>query len=216
MTVFLNDEIIKEKIPSFFRFAGEISDCFTVSRRFNGKIPKQLLNKINAELKEQILLEDTQRRDKYKKDDKYVRELKQVMQINSKKQALKYFDDVKKHDLKAANSGSPSGECTEFKTDREDFIDVHYSKQSALSRGYLFEICKFKKDGQTLHQITSKMNCIYDRPYTIDDTEFDDIAFYNGNQLKVAISSKERFCFLDLTNEEFTNFVKLKLTHELN
>lgn len=104
---------------------------FTVSRRFNGKIPKQILNKINAELKEQILLEDTQRRDKYKKDDKYVRELKQVMQINSKKQALKYFDDVKKHDLKAANSGSPSGECTEFKTDREDFIDVHYSKQSA-------------------------------------------------------------------------------------
>lgn len=85
-----------------------------------------------------------------------------------------------------------------------------------LSRGYLFEICKFKKGWATLHQITSKMNCIYDRPYTIDDTEFDDIAFYNGNQLKVAISSKERFCFLDLTNEEFTNFVKLKLTHELN
>lgn len=28
MTVFLNDEIIKEKIPSFFRFAGEISDWF--------------------------------------------------------------------------------------------------------------------------------------------------------------------------------------------
>ena len=43
LTVFINDEIIPERISAFFKFAAEISDQCVLSRQFFGKLPKEPL-----------------------------------------------------------------------------------------------------------------------------------------------------------------------------
>ena len=215
MTVFINDEVLQERIPAFFRFAADISDSFAVSRQFGGKLPKELYNKVNNELRAEINKDDAARREKYKKDEKYARELKQVMGITTKKQAVKYFDDVKKQDMRAITASRKLTDDEQFASEREDYIETVYSKQTAVKRGPLFELARFKC-GETLKLLTSGLKSVYDSPFVVDGCEFEDIAFYKDGEVKLGICSAERFCLLRLTKEELNDFVKLKPTHELS
>ena len=215
LTVFINDEIIPERISAFFKFAAEISDQCVLSRQFFGKLPKDLYNQVNNELRAEINKDDAARREKYKKDESFAKELKQVWGINSKKQAIKHFDDLKKADMRAVTASRKITEDERFTCEREDYIDTIYSKQTAVKRGPLFELARFKNE-RTLNEITKGMKSIYESPFTVDGCEFEDISFYKDGEVKIGICSKERFCLLRVTKEELNEFVKLKPTHELN
>lgn len=219
MTVFINDDILQDKISVFFDFAKEISDNFIISREYNGKLPKDIFNGVNSELKSEINKEDIARREKYKKDEKYARELKQVMGIATKKQAVKYFDDVKKEDMKAVTTSRTLGDDKPFKSISDDFIETYYSKQSAVRRGPVFEIARFKTEGDTLKTIVDMLKTakdVYKFPYEMEGLQFSDIAFYKGEEMKIGFSCKDRFCFMQLSKDELNSFIKLKVTDELN
>lgn len=216
MTVFINDDILKEKLREFFEYAKSVSDSFCVSRKFSGKLPKEVLLNLNAEYKDELAKEDAERRERYKKDEKFAKELKQVMGIANKKQAVKYFDDLKKQASRDLSEKRKITDDACFKTDREDHLKTEYSRISAVSRGPVFESAYFSFNGKTFKEVTSVMKeGIYDYPYTLDGTEFSDLAFYKNGEFKIGINSQNRFCLMELSKDEVNEFAKIKPTHEL-
>ncbi len=216
MTIFINDDILQDKVSIFFNFAKSISDSFTLSREFNGKLPKDIFNRLNNELKAEINKEDSARREKYKKDEKYARELKQIFGIATKKQALKYFDDIKKDDLKAVTASRTLGDDKPFEAASDDHLETFYSKQSAVRRGPVFEILRFNTEGDTFRKVTVGLKDVYDSSMTYGEVRYADIAFYKDGEFKIGLNCADRYCLMRLEKEELNEFVNLKITSELS
>lgn len=99
-----------------------------------------------------------------------------------------------------------------YETDRKDYLESWYTRQSYVTLCPLFEMTRFSM-GDTLAEVSSKMKHLFSFPILLDETAFEDLAFHRGDRVLMAVCSHERFCHLDLTEEEYDRFKNLNIPH---
>lgn len=114
-----------------------------------------------------------------------------------------YFDNIYNMNLESIEAQKPllilEGENLES---LDDFIAAHYRNDTPVTRSSDFEIVYFKIGG-TFQRLKSRLPSLFKFPYKMIDRCYEDLTFYNGSRVIMAICSHEKFAYLNLTNEEY-------------
>ncbi|MBU3190213.1 hypothetical protein K9O30_13990 [Clostridium bowmanii] len=69
--------------------------------------------------------------------------------------------------------------------------------------------------GDIFKKLMSNMSKLFVYPYQIEGTEFEDLIFYKEERIILAICAHEHFAYMDLEDDEYEEFAKLNILHEL-
>lgn len=116
-----------------------------------------------------------------------------------------YEEDECDEDIKMLNIDSP--EVTDYKFRR-------YSENSV---GAIYEMIYLKK-GKILDEILKQINDIFDMPFYIEELEeeFSDLTLYDETKKTILIISHEEYAELNLTDRQYEEFKKLKISKKFN
>ena len=214
MRVYIDINLQGSKLKQFIEFIKNISNSYSIARDFNGSLPDDIMQRLNNELKERFLQEDIERREKYTKNPEYRKLLNDCLRISNTEEAIEYFDNILSQEMQMVDGSiSFSGKDHRFETMCDELIEVRYTRDTLVTRGGIFEVCYFSY-GPMLSEILLHMNSLFELPYRIESYQFMDLAFYNGNEVKLAICSHEQHAYMELNEEEFNEFLTLDIPYE--
>lgn len=209
----IEENLKGKKLRDFMLFAKEISDKISVCRYYNGMLSSDEFNQIQEEYKRMIIEEDKDYRIKFIDNFEYNKS-KFPIYVNSKEDASVYLDKVLDQNLKSYDYVkyedfiNPKQE--RFDKNRPDFLYMNYTRNTPVTRSPVFEVIYFSI-GNTLLETINKLNSLYDFPYKINNYEFEDLCFYKGNRIVLAICSHENFAYMNLDDKENLEFMKLNI-----
>jgi hypothetical protein len=219
LTIYINLNIDGEKLNELFEFIIKRSDSISVARYYTGFIDIDQFTNMQTSYKNYIYTEDKKRRDNYNTNtDDYQSHLRQTLSmLKTESDVLKYFDNLLEQDLEAYKTTKYSEYCDQldsrFVSTSNEFIKKEYSRITPVTRNPVFELVYFKL-GQISNAIISNLKGLYDYPYFIDNKEYEDLAFYNKDELIFAICSHERYAHMILNSDDYGLFKELNITHQ--
>ena len=95
-------------------------------------------------------------------------------------------------------------------SDLKDYITVEYTNSTPVTNGPRFEVVYFKI-GPLFKILQSKLPSLFTFPYEINGNCYEDIAFYNDDQVVMAVCSHENFAVLNLNDEIYELISQLNI-----
>lgn len=212
MKVYLENNITTEQSQAFLQFIEGISDSISLSRYFHEAIPEEELERINKDIKDALLAEDYDRRERFDNEIEYREKILGI--CGTEEKACIYFDGLLRQDMEAVDSFQTFEDDEPYQTDRIDFIGKIFTRETFVTRGPLFEVCYFEMK-ETWKETKQQLRSLYTFPIMIDEIKFEDLAFYQAGQLKCAICSHENYGYMELSDKEFQAFRKLGIEYEV-
>ncbi|MBE5960884.1 MAG: hypothetical protein E7256_05790 [Lachnospiraceae bacterium] len=215
-------ELIGKELEKFLDFASKISDEFSVARYFNGVIPDEVLKSVHDEYKDMLIQGDRNRRKAFSENMEYRQRICEF--TGSVEAAEEYFDQLYQQDMEGLEEGleeffiPAEGDRSfetqrPFETEREDFLKSRFTRATLVTSGALFEVCYFRM-GKTWNEVRNQLTDLFQYPIKIDETSFENPAFYRDGEAKIMVCSHDEVCTLDLTAQEAEEFKKLGIEFE--
>ncbi|BCK00584.1 hypothetical protein [Anaerocolumna chitinilytica] len=141
-----------------------------------------------------------------------------MLHFNNEHDAFSYFDELFNQELamfeELQYSNFSEKPDNRFTSTSDEFIKTMYTRVTPVTMNPVFEMCYFKI-GQVYSSIVTNMKGLYDFPYIIDGIEYEDITFYENDNIVLAVCSHERNAYLNLHERDFDAFKDLEITYEI-
>jgi len=219
LKISISEDVINERFIELISFISKRSNSISVSRYYTGFLNESEFKQMQKAYKEYIYKEDTERREKYKNNqNNYQFRLNDIFHFNNEQDAFSYFNELSNQEL-AMIEGLQYSDFSEksdnrFTSNSEEFIKTMYTRVTPVTMNPVFEMCYFKI-GQVYSSIVTNMKGLYDFPYIIDGIEYEDITFYENDNIVLAVCSHERNAYLNLHERDFDAFKDLEITYEI-
>lgn len=206
------EELKEDKRRGLIKFFLSISDKFSITTDYKGKLTKVQFEKIQKELREYFTKEEMQFEQKYKENLNYRKNLEKALKLKNEKDCLKYLDMLKRENKSTLESISYK-ECTNEQIYepffKRGFLRNNISRISGTSIGGIYNILYYG--------IEEFNHVIGDGCYNylwIEKEQFWDPAFYQKDQLvgQVQTDRKEMYC--QFTKDQFNCFCNLGIAYE--
>lgn len=197
----INENVTGQQLEEMLEMVAQNSTMMSVARYcgMNYSYKKALVSMKDAIRKHRLEYQENIDGFKDYLDEKY----------SSESEIDAYFDNIYNMNLKSNEAQKPllifEGEKLEG---FDDFIEVNYTNDTPVTSGPEFEMVYFKI-GDTFQQLKTRLPSLFKFPYKIIDKCYEDLAFYNGSRVIMAICSHEKFAYLNLTDEEYNNIKEL-------
>lgn len=215
--VYIHENLEGMKLTELISFAGKISNIISFARYYNGKLTEEEFNRIQLEYKSLILEEDKIRRRDYHENINGCQDKLSALR-GDEIRLEEYFNRQIEGDMLSYNllkyDNFQNGNGEPYITMGDDFLYTKFTRRTPVTRGPVFEMCFFII-GETYGKLLSSMNKLYEYPYQIEGYEFEDLTFYQGEWPVLAICSHEQFAYLDLEDDEYLEFAKLDILHNV-
>ncbi len=214
----INEDVAGEKLSELMDFVIKRSDTISVSRYYTGFMDVSEFKLMQEAYKDYIYKENAKRRDDYKNNlNDYQFRINSMLHSDAEYDAYSYFDEILNQDLSMFeelqyNSISEKPD-SRFISRSDEYVKTIHTRFTPVSMNPIFEMCFFKL-GQISSSITSKMKELYDFPYMIEGIRFEDITFYDNDNILLAVCSHERFAYLNLNESDYKSFEGLRIAHE--
>lgn len=218
MKISINEDITGGKLCELMDFVIKRSNSLSVSRYYTGFLDVSEFKQMQDAYKEYIYKEDAKRRDDYKNNlNDYQIRINSMLHSDEGDDANTYFEEILEQDLRMFEelqyddfSKVPDNR---FTCQSDEFIKTKYTRFTPVSMNPVFEMCFFQI-GQIGSSVTAKMIGLFDFPYRIDGVLFEDLTFYDENNIVLAVCSHERFAYLNMDESDFKAFRELGITYE--
>lgn len=216
--IFINEELQGRELNELLLFVGKISDKMSFARYYNGKLNQDEFNKMQLEYKSVILEKNKEKRIIYKKNINGYKDRIDAL-CGAKMSVEEYFNHQLEQEIQMCNSldyeNFKNGQYEHYQGSCTDFLYLKYTRNTPVTSGPVFEMCFFMI-GDTYNNLLSNMKKLFEYPYKIEGSEFEDLTFYKGERSVLAICSHEHFALMDLEENEYKEFEKLRIPFELN
>lgn len=213
----INKNLQGQKLKELLLFAGRRSNKMSLARYYDGNLTKEEFNQIQMEYKASIFEEDKKRRLRYKENTNGFRDCINEF-YGTKMNEEKYFNDCLEQDLRSYSVlGSVDLQNRKHKSDYTKVLDctyVKYTRRTPVTAGPIFEICYFQL-GDTFKDLILKMDKLFEYHHYIEDTEFEDLTFYNKDRIILATCSHEGFAYMNLEDEEYEELLELSILDDM-
>ncbi len=213
------EDVISERFIELISFISKRSNSISVSRYYTDFLNESEFIQMQKEYKEYIYKEDAERREKYKNNrNNYQFRLNDIFHFNNEHDAFSYFDELFNQELamfeELQYSNFSEKPDNRFTSKSDEFIKTMYTRVTPVTTNPVFEMCYFRI-GQVYSSIITNMKGLYDFPYIIDGIEYEDITFYENDNIVLAVCSHERNAYLNLHERDFETFKELEITYEI-
>lgn len=213
------EDVTGERFIELINFVRKRSNSISVSRYYTDFLNESEFKQMQKAYKEYIYKEDTERREKYKNNqNNYQFRLNDIFHFNNEQDAFSYFNELSNQELAMVEdlqySAFSEKSDNRFTSNSEEFIKTMYTRVTPVTMNPVFEMCYFKI-GQVYSSIVTNMKGLYDFPYIIDGIEYEDITFYENDNIVLAVCSHERNAYLNLHERDFETFKELEITYEI-
>lgn len=215
----INEDLQGDKLKDLLLFVTGISDKMSLARYYKGKLTQEQFNQIQKEYKAFIHEEDKSRRLYYKENIDGFRDVVNSY-YNGETEVEEYFYVLLEQDLECYNSlnyknfneNSEPYELYYGKTD--DFLYSRLTRNTPVTMGSVFEMSYYEL-GDTVRKLISSMPNLFQYSHYIENTRFEDLTFYNGERVVLAICPHENFANMNLEDEEYEEFSKLCILQDI-
>lgn len=218
LKISINEDVSDVKLNELMDFVIKRSDTVSVSRYYTGFLDMAEFEQMQESYREHIYKENASRREAYTSNrNDYQVKISSMLHSDTEQEANSYFDELLEQDLsmfEGLQYDSFSEEPDKkFTSQSDEFKKTKYTRFTPVTMNPVFEMCFFQL-GQVSASIINKMKDLYDFPYLIDGTAFEDIAFYKNDKIILAVCSHERFAYLNLAENDYKSFEELGIAHE--
>ncbi len=222
--IFINEDLQGKELNELLLFIGRKINKLSLSRYYYGNLTQEEFNQMQLEDKPLILAGDKQRRLDYNENINGYRDL-----INdycgTEMDAEEYLNHILEQDIEFCTSVGYEAfqlEYEEFQNEKyehfnaktADFLYTKFTRVTPATKGPLFEMCYFII-GDIFKKLMSNMSKLFVFPYQIGDTEFEDLTFYKEERIILAICAHEHFAYMNLEDDEYEEFAKLNILHQV-
>jgi len=210
----LYQDIKGEKLQKMFEFLNGVSDRISIERYCTERIPEEEFERMQMEYKEHILEADRKRREEYATDKNNIRRILEIrLGINSDKKAKKYFDELLEQELDVLNAVENDGEERVVNPIEQDVIAKKYTRITPTTEGPIMQQYHIKI-GELLKSMEENMTSIFSFPYSINNEEYENLTFYNGDKVIFSICSHENYACVMLDDSQKKEFQKMGIKLE--
>lgn len=215
--VMIHENLQGEKLKELLSFVAKKSNKMSLARYYEGKLTQEEFNKMQTEYKALILEEDKRNRVNYNENINGYRELINDF-YDTEIEVEEYFNNHLKQGLESYTSLKyeefRNGKCERYNAKTQDLLYVKFTRDTPVTRGPVFEVCYFKL-GEIFRKLVSNMNNLFEYPNYIENIEFEDLVFYNGERVALAICSHENFAYMDLEDERYEELLELSILEDM-
>ena len=205
----LNKNIKGEKLQKMFNYLNRIADRVSIERYCSERIPDDEFAAVQAEFKNHLLENDKKRRNDYASDrENYRARLRRYLGIKTEQEATKYFDTLLNQDMEILECVKNDGKIREVAPIEEDVIRKRYTRITPTTSGPIMQQY-YIRVGELLKRIESDMDSLFAFPYTINNEQYENLAFYRGKDPIFTICSHEKFACIMLNEKEQKELQKL-------
>jgi protein-arginine kinase activator protein McsA len=216
-SVCIIDDLEGEKLKELLLFVIGKSNKMSLERVYRGKLTDEEFNQMQVQYKEFIFDEDKKRRLYYKENINGYRE-RINKYYSGETKAEKYFDAVLEQELENYKSINHqdfnNGNFKPYCGKTSDLLNVSFTRIRPTGYGGVSEICYFKL-GDTVRKVISNMHKLFQYPHYIENTKFEDLTFYKGERVVLAICQHEGFANLNFEDDEYEEFSKLSIIQNI-
>lgn len=219
--IYIIEDLQGNKLKDLLSFAESRSDKMSISRfYYQGKLTIEEFNQMQAEFKESLIECDRQNRIYYINNNNMVKDIfAQDMSMEKGEEADKLFFQMLEQESNDFYNQCKfedfiNGEQERFDDNSSDFITVKITRCTPVNIGPVCEMCYYIL-GETYRDITTNMKKLFEIPYHIKNSEFEDLIMYNGDRAVLAIHSHECTAYMKLEDDEYEALLKLGIPHDL-
>lgn len=227
MIVSMNDEkIVGEDLNKLLNFCFLHSDRVTLTTECQTTLSEEEITAIIENHKEISRSKNL----KYKEDydtnrDNYRDRLHRTLKYldNSKEKAYEYFDGLLEQELEMIpmikdgfyedQKRKDIIEKVSYNFDNLPLIEIQVTNHTPVTIGPIVNLCFFECD-ERMRSEFSKMSDLFS-PIEIGYARMDDMVFFDGDRVFFSVCSHEGYANFNFTDEEFQEFMKLGLAHDI-
>jgi hypothetical protein len=223
--VFINENLNGNELNELLLFVGRKSNKLSLSRSYLGKLTQEEFNQMQLEDKSLILAEHKQSRLDYNENINGYRDLIDDYYSDTEMDVEEYLNHHFEEELAYFTSLGYEAfqlECEEFQDEKyenfnartADFLYTRFTRVTPVTKGPAFEMCYFIL-GDIFRDLMSNISKLFVYPHQIEGTEFEDLTFYKEERTILAICAHEHFAYMNLEDDEYDEFEKLNILHEV-
>ena len=223
--VFINEDLHGKELNELLLFVGRKINKLSLARYYYGKLTQEEFNQMQLEDKSLILAEHKQIRLDYNENISGYRDLIDDYCRDTEMDAEEYLNHHFEEELAYFTSLGYEAfqlECEEFQDEKyenfnartADFLYTKFTRVTPVTKGPEFEMCYFIL-GDIFRNLMSNISKLFVYPHQIEGTKFEDLTFYKEERTILAICAHEHFAYMNLEDDEYDEFEKLNILHEV-
>jgi len=215
--VLLYENLTGNKLMDLLSFVDSKSDRMSITRfHYNGMLTIEEYNQMQMEFRSLLIEDIKQLRLNYiENKDGYRDRLRENYSLNTEEEEEDFFNDMLEDFCNTCKYEDFIDDKHErYSEETTDFLYVKVTRCTPVTIGPVCELCFFTL-GETYKKIISNIQKLFEMPYYIKNNKFEDLALYNGERKVLAICSHEGFALMDLDDDEYEEFSKLDISHDI-
>lgn len=191
----------------------------SLARYYDGKYTIDDFNEMQRELRQGALDEYKLRCHKYKENIDGYKEnlLESFTWLKTDEDVYEHFDGMLEQDIEMVdmleNKKNLCEERAPYTNMPSDFLYHNFTRSSSVTRGPVFEMFYYNID-ETFDKLRISIKTLFEYPYYINDFPLEDMCFYKDKFKKIAVCSHEGYAFMELSDDEYNEFLELKIEHD--
>lgn len=194
--VYIEDNLKKEKLSELLNEVKEQSNCFSISRYYEGYMSEEEFTRMQDNYRRYIEEENQKRVQEYLENiNGYKEEVDKCFHFNTQEEAMDYFEDLYNQAIETIDEY----QYCEFQNKKEKSLDIpeewlisqEYTRITPVTIGPVFEVITLKMEA--FDTVTKSMKKLFSCPYKVFGGKFEDLCCYSDERAIFKVCSHEEF-----------------------